>query len=1541
MIWFNFFLKGGIIKLIMSQENSEETASKEKEKNKNQEGNLLFFRDVASYFMDFLETDFHKRRNPKRSIRLRNADNLLVSMKTEKYPRFDNLLFNGRKDAFPKNKIISFQKGVYKSDIPIKILELIELQVSKIKKNQIILLVEKISSEIEKSSVLFKDDREQAQNHSIEKISELCKTRLVNPFIQHIEKPIQKSDLGDENTIFLAEEELIDVLVNGIESRVSELINLLIVGEKVNVIKSLKEVLTHEFVTESILSFFAQYQVGDLYAEIFELDRNKGILDKQEFYYYFYDISFRKIKYPIFYIPMYISKDKNSFKIEFDSQVYINKKALEFIVQEHNIEQGLKGSLQSIKERIIYLSEGENKVKGYIEDILSELEGFFDLTSIAGLDVTSKVISKSKVVRISNSGYVALFDKSDEALVNDYEDILQKLNEDNSELGLAFSNLIDDFINKDPEPVIEEVENEWRDSDTTDKLVFKSPIPLNSEQRQIVSALKKDKCKYVTVEGPPGTGKSHTITSILFDYVLANQSVLVLSDKKEALDVVEDKIVNTLKSVRNSDNFQNPILRLGKAGSNYGKILSSQSIQSIKNYHNALRNNINDIEETLDTSTQSLKNDLDLEIFSYNNVDINEIMETEALYSELKKEAPYLILDELVEVDDSQYDLENLYDSVRLLKWFVESTELDDIKNILNIEKDENDLIIIKDKLKVIGNSLDIIVELSETNNNIKEVVSLATRINKHDLFYLNKYLNKVEDLRSPVVGLLFKGSKIKNLDKELLKQIPALEIVSPYEEIKNIKLFVEIFNAIEREIHSSLNKDALDADYIEIIHFFLKIKKDDEIQALMLLIGKIGNMLQFSEFPNLSKELSITNNVKDILSSKLFVLNETTLKKALSYIELSQSLRNQFGNIKSAEYFERKKEIEKNTALQMTNVLDNRLIKFIENNRATATAIREVITKKGRFDRNDFDKLKSAFPCILAGIRDYAEYVPLDGELFDLVIIDEASQVSIAQAFPALLRAKKVLIFGDRKQFSNIKASHARSDTNREHLNKLEVSFRENVSSEGNRLIRLSKFNIKTSILEFFEYISNYNMQLAKHFRGYKETISYSNKFFYNDSLQVMKIRSKPISDVLEFTYMDYGLDLIEPIHNSNNSEVDFVIEKLLEMKNSDIASSVGIITPHTNQQRLFAERIGALPESDYFYNKLKLKIMTFDTCQGEERDIIFYSMVANPVDDKLWGIFIKNLSEANLEEDNKIKAQRLNVGFSRAKEKMHFVLSKPIDDFKGSIRDALMHYQNQIKESNQEFTSNDTDSRSAMEPQILNWFYQTEFWKKANKKNTQFIPQFKLGDYLKQLDFRYSHPAYVVDFLLVYKDEKFIEHKIIIEYDGFHEHFQDLDEVNELNFEHYYNEDDVYRQKVLEGYGYQFLRVNKFNIGSNPIEELNNRLKLIINGVTERNTLVSKIQKAANGLDNGDMKKCSKCDQVKELKDFRDLSLVSGVGRICIDCKNLRCKTEVNFDNSDETDKDTKCPTCGSSMALRSGKYGRFYGCSNYPRCRGTRRV
>ena len=64
----------------------------------------------------------------------------------------------------------------------------------------------------------------------------------------------------------------------------------------------------------------------------------------------------------------------------------------------------------------------------------------------------------------------------------------------------------------------------------------------------------------------------------------------------------------------------------------------------------------------------------------------------------------------------------------------------------------------------------------------------------------------------------------------------------------------------------------------------------------------------------------------------------------------------------------------------------------------------------------------------------------------------------------------------------------------------------------DASQIIRtkLDLFDIRRSVLDFVEPISNFSIQLRKHFRSYPEMIKFSSKYFYGDSLQVMKIRGK-----------------------------------------------------------------------------------------------------------------------------------------------------------------------------------------------------------------------------------------------------------------------------------------------------------------------------------------------------------------------------------------------------------------------------------------------
>lgn len=437
------------------------------------------------------------------------------------------------------------------------------------------------------------------------------------------------------------------------------------------------------------------------------------------------------------------------------------------------------------------------------------------------------------------------------------------------------------------------------------------------------------------------------------------------------------------------------------------------------------------------------------------------------------------------------------------------------------------------------------------------------------------------------------------------------------------------------------------------------------------------------------------------------------------------------------------------------------------------------------------------------------------------------------------------------------------------------------------------------------------------------------------------MKIRGKAIDDVIKFSYLKPDAT-DEPYPNSNMKEVEFIIAELRKIKEENKDVSVGIITPHTNQQKLLVEKINLLAERDYYFDKLSLKIMTFDTCQGEERDIIFYSMVASEHSDKLWGVFIKDLSNVDIEEDGQIKAQRLNVGFSRAKECMHFVLSKSLDGFTGSIGDALRHYLYTLEEAKKERSVLETDAKSQKEPEVMHWFYQTEFWKEEKDK-IEFIPQFEIGKYLKQLDRTYLHPDYKVDFLLIYRDERRKENKIVIEYDGFQEHFKDTEVVNAYNYQNYYTDGDVYRQKVLESYGYKFLRINRFNVGENPVATLNERIESLVKDEPTANPLLHNIHETVVGLQSGDMKECPKCKEVRSLKEFRDHSLITGYGRFCSHCKQVKTTERAVTDASKPAPvlSDQICPRCNAKMILRNGRKGKFYGCSRFPYCRGTRNI
>jgi hypothetical protein len=685
----------------------------------------------------------------------------------------------------------------------------------------------------------------------------------------------------------------------------------------------------------------------------------------------------------------------------------------------------------------------------------------------------------------------------------------------------------------------------------------------------------------------------------------------------------------------------------------------------------------------------------------------------------------------------------------------------------------------------------------------------------------------------------------------------------------------------------------------------------EDEFQTGVALIssGVVGRDVSFAIPPRvreavvrleeaMANSLALFYPAKDDFYGALYDAQFNPLRSLDQLAALKRRaaiIHRSFEAVPEIDYLGAKTRIESLNTQVLADRIDQQLLEYYDTRKNDATTIGKIIREKKKFPIEKFADLQKAFPCIIAGLRDYAEFIPLEREIFDLVVIDEASQVSIAQALPAIIRAKKVLVLGDRHQFGNVKTNNASREINASYMSDLFKAFAEDYPTSGSAAqTRVELFDIRHSVLDFIEPISNFDIQLKKHFRSYPEMIGFSSKYFYGNSLQVMKIRGKPLDEVIEFDAIEHD-GLLEK-RNINDMEARHImarIEKLLEL---NPVPSVGVITPHTEQQAHISNHVHDHPRSEEIFTKLRLKVMTFDTCQGEEREVILYSLVATNEKDRLMYVFPKALDKDDSEEvDHNLRLQRLNVGLSRGQEKIVFVHSKPIDKYSSALRTALLYYKNEVERSQSLPTTDDLDSSSPMERKVLHWLSQVPIIQELGD-DCEIVAQFELGKYLRQLDPSYQHPDYRVDFLVRISDEDRM-HQLVIEYDGFEFHFEHglpIGQINSATWASYLTSADLEREKVLESFGVWMIRLNKFNLGKDPVATIDSllrkRLEMLSNGHAPHTLIkavLERVSEVEDGLKSGDYKRCSKCDRDLPISMFSAPENKTGYARHCHECK------------------------------------------------------
>ena len=1434
-----------------------------------------FIEELCKYYMEFLKDGFKSNRFPKRYIRL-NEKNYKIGIDLSKYEKFNTFIKKlANKDTNFQNPII-VKKGDYSVKLNNTAQDLLKKLVKKIDEKNIEKIINLTNKTIKEFSISHRNKPDEAYDQIVDIVKKDLIKIIIQPISEKMEPLIGSQSNYELESLWTVEQNISELILDPLVEGIPSIFNDILADKKVKPKEQIAELFNKNDMANSLLNYFESVQVKDLYYDLQDIVNSKKNLDKKEIYLYFSEIEIEKKRFPLFYTQIEVKEfsGESKFEITFSNELFVNKNAIKYSFDVLKKDQKLVEIFN--EERKIYISEQVNlskRLNDIINNIIPKLrlEGNIDLTN------SNAQIAKSINFIISNNCSICVFDKSDEALINDFEDILSKISEgEDSEIVELFKSIINDFLMNEPEVINENLEDTWDGMNVSERLNYTSPIPLNPEQLKILKALNNDKCKYVVVEGPPGTGKSHTISAIAFEYVLNNKSILILSDTREALDVVENKINETLDKVRGKNPLQNPILRLGKMGNTYNKILAKSSIDNIRTFHRAQKNRISEVDKDIKDISDVINDRVKIETDHYQHIDKNKFDE----FFEIQK---------LVGPDDLFIDPISLKESINKI-------DLDESDNVLDlnifidklhgIEEIEELIENFKDNwsgLKDLKNFNDYLDHLNvvntyinQTNTNFKSL-HFFKKPSLKSLAKIKSIIDEYSEMNSGFLGTMFKGDRIEHLSEQA-------KSVAGIQKKINLKLDDDKIISVFKE-YENLKVLCKKHDFDKICKIIINCEKIDTLKDLCNKASQYSNFFKILEIDNINlKRLSINSKNIESIFENIFAQVENEKKEAIKkYYEMEEFFSNSFNIKERFDYTSLMKRLQSLYTSKMTNILDERIIKFYDTNKNNAITLSKIIRSKQKFPKNQFSKLKGAFPCIISSVRDFAEYIQLDKDMFDLIIIDEASQVSIAQAFPALIRAKKILVLGDKKQFSNLQSYQAATLVNNARLNDLRKVFKNNISKESDALTRLETFNVKTSILDFFQSIANYDTRLKKHFRGYPEHIEYCSKTFYHSDLQAIRMRVKPISEIIKFEYLDYST---EDDGNYNKKETEIIIKHLESFKEKKINQSVGIITPFSDQQKYLTTQISKHQDRDYFFEKLKLKIMTFDTCQGEERETVFYSMVACNKRNKLNTIFPVDLSNKDLEETGDKKAQRLNVGFSRVQETMHIIHSRPLDKIDGEIGNALRFIKNLSAEEKLP-SKEDLDPNSPMEIKVLEWFKKTNFYLE-NKKDVELKAQFEIGKYLKQLDADYNHPSFVTDFLVIFATDEGPK-QVIIEYDGLKDHFDNQELVTDTNFDEFYTTEHYEREKALETYGYNFIRLNKFNTSDDPVKFLDKKLKEVFSKKEKLNLSQFKILESVAKSKQGEEKFCERCNKQKSLNEFRDKTLRTGLGVVCRACKGI----------------------------------------------------
>lgn len=783
--------------------------------------------------------------------------------------------------------------------------------------------------------------------------------------------------------------------------------------------------------------------------------------------------------------------------------------------------------------------------------------------------------------------------------------------------------------------------------------------PLDYAQQSTIENLNKN--SNMVVYGPPGTGKSQTIVNMITDALTKNKKVLVVSQKKSALDVVFNRLAElNSKAVMISDSDKSKINFYVRAKQSHDSIINYKCSASKQKYY--------DIEAKLQREKQDLEKISEV-LFKPTNYGIN--LQQMYANSEIigKRSSDYVVYKNMLENSKIMaMNFEQINDAVNLIKEknkhkiyykFIEKKQENPLIDYIKSDIDMHSLVKAQNLIKKVINSRFVPFDMTKRpyardllafyleheNTDAIKYKPLVKFIISKQYPELIKQLN-ISKVLLPMYP--FVKHKVNKIEEELAKNFDETiaglkEYIADYDVLKEViepRGYVLTCDNIlsGNTMYLKLLNNAL-SDYVQVREMNLTLNEltDNEKEILKFAYKNSENIKDFNY---------IIDKIVVFRTYSEVVKLEDEHKDALAKIADFENIRNRIECLQKEEFeinkklcFEQNIEEYKNYIYE--NVEESKNFLYQISKQQNLWPIRRTFRKYKDF-------LLKLFPCWLLNPESASQILPLEKEMFDLVIFDEASQVFVENTLPCIYRGKSIVVAGDNKQLRP-STTFIKRYLGNEYLDDLDEYSQ--VALEVESLLDLA-----TS-----RYFSS---NLTYHYRSHsEELINFSNYAFYNKKLQIApnisKNKKKP---PIERIKVDGSW-----INTKNIVEAETVVKLLAKLlKDKTRKQSIGIITFNLEQETAIEDAIDKFAEKDSEFRDalliernrknngedISLFVKNLENVQGDERDIIIFSTAYAKNE---YGKVVAHFGLLS----NEGGENRLNVAITRAKQKIYLVTS------------------------------------------------------------------------------------------------------------------------------------------------------------------------------------------------------------------------------------------------------------------------------------------